>query len=105
MPRQDADTQDPATEPEKTKEPTAREAFTALPEAADGPTQFVAGAIGNAVDLIDAKHAIQADLQQSRDFLAFAVKSGQATEDQAAWVNQYLPKRQRGASDNGTQEG
>lgn len=80
--------------------PTAREALNALPaEGLTGGQEFVQGSITGAVDLIEAKKAIQADLQQARDFLAYAVTSGQASPEQAAWVTAYLPKRLQNAAD------
>jgi hypothetical protein len=97
---QDAGTQ----EAEKVVKVTARDAADALPtEGLTGAQEFVQGAITRAAGLIEAKHAIQADLQQSRDFLAFAAKGDDVTEAQAAWVATYLPKRQRGAGDDGSE--
>lgn len=92
----------PAKDAEKTREPTAAEAFNELPGEDLSPAEtFVRGGIENAVNLIAAKHAIQADLQESRNFLAFAVNSGQASPAQTEWINKYLPKRTRGGSENG----
>lgn len=90
----EAGTQDAEAKPVKV---TAQEAATALPtEGLTGAQEFVQGSILRAAGLIEAKHAIQADLQQARDFLAFAGKSGDVTEAQAAWVAEYLPKRSKG---------
>jgi hypothetical protein len=80
---------------------TAQEAANALPvEGLTGAQEFVQGAIQRAAGLIEAKHAIQADLQQSRDFLAFAVKGDDVSAEQVAWVNEYLPKRNRATGDS-----
>jgi hypothetical protein len=77
---------------------TAREAADTLPAPTSGAQEFVQGAISRAAGLIDAKHAIQADLQQSRDFLAFAQVQGDASPEQVAWIGEYLPKRTKGAN-------
>lgn len=83
---------------------TAQEAAEALPtEGLTGAQEFVQSAITRAAGLITAKHAIQADLQQSRDFLAFAAKGDDVTAEQAAWVAEYLPKRNRATGDNDTE--
>lgn len=100
-------TQDGTTTTEETpkvKPPTAREAYDALPAVEDGAGQFVQGAIENAVALLEAKEQIQADLQQSRDFLAFAGKSGQVNTEQGAWIAAYLPKRTKGAATGAGEE-
>lgn len=98
---QDAETQvtqsaeTPAEDPKAVKL-TAKEAADQLPsEGLSGAQEFVQSAITRAASLIEAKHAIQADLQQSRDFLAFAAKGQDVTEAQSAWIADYLPKRNR----------
>lgn len=88
-------------DPNKVKPPTAREAADALPVDGLTPAQeFVQGAITRAAGLIEAKHAIQADLQKSRDFLAFASSGTDMSDAQRVWTDAYLPKRTHGASDD-----
>lgn len=103
MARSNTQDKDKAPEPteETVKTPKPREAFDALTEPDTPAPAFVYNAISDAVDLIDAKAEVQARLQQARDFLNYAVESEQATDEQAAWVKQYLPKRTR--SSNGAQ--
>lgn len=52
-------------------------------------------AIDRATELLDAKAAIQADLQTARDFLNQAKSMGILSEDQTIWVSAYLPRRSR----------
>jgi hypothetical protein len=72
---------------------TYQDAYDVLPEPVDGPGEFVQNSIRNAVELLNAKAEILSELQQTRDFLAFAVTSGQVSDEQSAWISEYLPKR------------
>lgn len=72
--------------------------------AAPGAGDFITAAIENAKSLITAKRSIQSDIQAARDFLNHAVRIGAASDEQAAWILENLPKRTRKGKDDDSEE-
>lgn len=63
---------------------------------------FVQAAIDEAEQLLAAKAEIQGKLQSSRDMLGNIAKQELCTAEQAKWIAENLPKRERGPREKST---
>lgn len=64
------------------------------------PNVNVKGLIKEASAAIDEKNAIRDKVAALREILRFSVQAGEATEEEAAWIAEAFPARQRGVEAN-----